>query len=211
MGPCWVPTFRGMSKLVLALLEVGSLLGPCRVPTFRGMPKLLFALLVEVGSLLGLCWVPTFRGMSKLLVALLEVGSMSGPGFSWDVQATLGTFGSMLGPRLFMRCPSYVWHCWTLAPSCFLSFRVMSKLLLALLWAAVGSSRLHCLGSSCGLLWAPLGFSGLRWAPLGCSGLLWAPLGSPGLRWAPLVSSGLLWALLGFSGLLFIRYSSQAA
>ena len=47
----------------------------------RGMSKLLLALL-EVGSLLGPCWVPTVRDMSKLLLALLEVGSLLGPDFS---------------------------------------------------------------------------------------------------------------------------------
>ena len=63
---------------------------------------------------LGPSWVLTFHGMSKLLFALLEVGSLLGPDFSWDVQATIGTFGK-------------------LGPSWVLTFRGMSKLLLALL------------------------------------------------------------------------------
>ena len=69
IGAFWRPSaFRGTSQLLLALLEERLMLDPSRFLRFRGM--------------------------SQLLLALLEVRSLSFLDFSWDVQATFGTFGS---------------------------------------------------------------------------------------------------------------------
>ena len=59
---------RGMSKLLVAVLEERVMLDPFRFLRLRVMSKLL--------------WAP------------LEVKSFLVPDFSWDVQATFGTFGS---------------------------------------------------------------------------------------------------------------------
>ena len=59
------------------------------------MSKLLLALW-EVGSLLGPSWVLTFRGMSQLLLALWAVGPARPIGAHEDVSANLGTFASWI-------------------------------------------------------------------------------------------------------------------
>ena len=79
LGPSWVPP-GSLSGLDFSL-DVSR--------NSRGG-----GLILDVGSLLGPCWVLTFRRMSQLLVALLEVRPLLVPDFSWDVQATFGTFGS---------------------------------------------------------------------------------------------------------------------
>ena len=71
------------------------------------------------------------RGVLTFLVLDVFRGSQK----TLDVSATFDTFAKQvyLRPSVFARCPSYFWHFWKLGPSWVLTFRWMSKLLLALL------------------------------------------------------------------------------
>ena len=67
--------------------------------------------------------------MSKLLLALLEVRSLLVLDFSWDVQATFGTFAKQVyvGPLVSGACLSYFCKFWNLDPSGCSTFRGMSE------------------------------------------------------------------------------------